>query len=44
MNTYVKDPITWSTGDKQSERQTGNQLTREELEQKRIEESKYEKT
>ena len=46
LNVYssVKDPITWPTEDKQQERSTQPQLTEEELEKKRIEESKYEKT
>ncbi len=43
MNTYVKDPLTWPTEEKRSEPQTDYQLTPEELEQKSIEESKYEK-
>ena len=42
LNTYssVKDPITWFPEEKQQEQP---QLTDEELEKKRIEESKYEK-
>jgi rubredoxin len=46
LNVYssVKDPITWPTEDKQQERSAQPQLTEEELEKKRIEESKYEKT
>ncbi len=43
MKTYVKDPITWPPKEKQQERQKEQQLTTEELEKKRIEESKYEK-
>ena len=44
MKTYVKDPITWPPNEKQREKQTEQKLTTEELENKRIEESKYEKT
>ncbi|MCL4429532.1 MAG: hypothetical protein M1167_02150 [Chloroflexi bacterium] len=43
MNTYVKDPLTWPPQEKKQE-QTAPQLTGEELEQKRIEDSKYERT
>jgi hypothetical protein len=42
MNTYVKDPVTWPTENKTQEQPINRQLTSEELEQKRIEESKYE--
>lgn len=44
MNIYssVNDPITWPEPEKQPTTQP--QLTEEELEKKRIEESKYEKT
>jgi len=43
MNTYssVKDPITWPVQEKEQSSQP--QLTEEELERKRIEESKYER-
>ena len=46
LNVYssVKDPITWPTEDKRQERLAQPQLSDEELEKKRIEESKYEKT
>lgn len=45
MNAYssVKDPITWPAIEKQQEHPAESHLTEEELEQKRIEESKYEK-
>jgi ribosomal protein S27AE len=45
LNTYssVKDPVTWSPEGKQQEQFAQPQLTEEELEKKRIEESKYEK-
>ena len=43
MNTYVKDPLTWPSEDKKQEQPTQNDFSNEELEQKRIEESKYEK-
>jgi hypothetical protein len=39
----VKDPVTWSPEGKQQEQVAPPQLTEEELEKKRIEESKYEK-
>ena len=44
LNIYssVKEPVTWSET-KQSEQLVPPQLTEEELEKKRIEESKYEK-
>jgi hypothetical protein len=41
VNTFVKDPITWTPNEKKSE-QPGSLLTIEELEKKRIEDSKYE--
>jgi NAD-dependent SIR2 family protein deacetylase len=46
MNAYssVKDPITWPPEEKQKQSSPEQQLTEEELEKKRIEESKYEKT
>ena len=46
LNVYssVKDPITWPKEDNQQERLAQPQLSEEELEKKRIEESKYEKT
>jgi hypothetical protein len=46
FNVYssVKDPITWPIEDRQQDRSVQSQLTEEELEKKRIEESKYEKT
>ncbi|MCW4024515.1 MAG: hypothetical protein NWF01_05710 [Candidatus Bathyarchaeota archaeon] len=41
MNSYVKDPITWpATETKQPQTST---ISEEELEEKRIEDSKYEK-
>lgn len=45
FNVYssVKDPITWPPEEKKQEHQT-DQLTEEELEQKRIEDSKYERS
>jgi len=45
INIYssVKDPISWPAGEKQQEQVAQNQLTEEELENKRIEDSKYEK-
>lgn len=45
LNIYssVKDPITWSPEAKQQQDATP-ELTEEELEKKRIEDSKYEKT
>jgi endogenous inhibitor of DNA gyrase (YacG/DUF329 family) len=42
MNTYVKDPLTWPPANKEFT-QTQYQLSDQELEQKHIEESKYEK-
>jgi hypothetical protein len=40
----VKDPITWPKQEKNQEQQTAEpQPTEEELEKKRIDESKYEK-
>jgi hypothetical protein len=44
MNAYVKDPVTWPTKEEKTLQLTETTLTREELKQKRIEESKYEKT
>lgn len=45
QNVYssVKDPITWPPEERQKEQITQPQLTEEELEKKRIEDSKYEK-
>ncbi len=44
LMSSVKDPITWPQQEKIQEEQTvGPQLTEEEQERKRIEESKYEK-
>jgi RNase P subunit RPR2 len=45
FNVYssVKDPVTWPPEEKKAE-QPAQQLTEEELEKKRIEESKYEST
>jgi NAD-dependent SIR2 family protein deacetylase len=45
MDTYssVKDPITWPPQAKQQQQPAEHELTAEELEKKRIEESKYEK-
>jgi ribosomal protein S27E len=44
LNIYssVKDPVTWPPQEKQQQTATP-ELTEEELEQKRIEDSKYEK-
>ncbi len=46
FNIYrsVKDPVTYPLQEKILERQTEPQLSEEELEKKRIEESKYEKS
>jgi ribosomal protein S27AE len=41
MNIFTKNPITWPTQEKQQ--QETSKLTEEELEKKRIEDSKYEK-
>jgi len=45
QNIYssVKDPVTWPSEAKPQEQVATPQLTEEELEKKRIEESKYEK-
>jgi len=45
LNTFssVKDPVTWPTEDKQREQVAQPQLTEEEMEKKRIEDSKYER-
>jgi ribosomal protein S27E len=45
LNVYssVKDPVTWPPQEKAFD-QTASQLTEEELEQKRIEDSKYERS
>ena len=45
MNIFssVKDPITWPPEEKQPEQAAQPQLTEEELEKKRIEDSKYER-
>jgi DNA-directed RNA polymerase subunit RPC12/RpoP len=45
LNVYssVKDPITYPPQENKSEEQTDHSLSEEELEKKRIEESKYEK-
>jgi hypothetical protein len=40
----VKDPVTYPPQEKSSEQQPETPLTEEELEKKRIEESKYEKS
>ena len=44
FNVYssVKESVTWPREDKQKSEQSERQLTEEELEKKRIEESKYE--
>jgi uncharacterized C2H2 Zn-finger protein len=42
MKTYVKDPITWPPKEKQQEPHADQSKT-EELEKKRLEESRYEK-
>jgi RNase P subunit RPR2 len=44
LNVYssVKDPVTWPPEEKQQKQVAQPQLTEEELEKKRIEESKYE--
>jgi len=46
MNTYssVKDPVTWPPEERQKQQVAQPQLTEEELEKKRIEDSKYERT
>jgi len=44
MNAYVKDPVTWPTKEEKTIQPSETTLSSEELEQKRIEESKYEKT
>jgi hypothetical protein len=43
MNAYIKDPVTWPSSKEESLRATETTLSREDLEQKRLEESKYEK-
>ncbi len=43
MSTYVKDPITWPPKERTAGR-PGDILSEEELENKRIEDSKYEKS
>lgn len=45
FNVYssVKDPVTWPAEEKQQQQSAQPQLTEEELEKKRIEDSKYEK-
>jgi hypothetical protein len=45
LNVYssVKDPVTWPPQEKASD-QPASQITEEELEQKRIEDSKYERS
>ena len=45
LNIYssVKDPVTWPPQEKTPEQSTTAQLSEEEQEKKRIEESKYEK-
>ena len=43
MYSSVKDPVTWPPQEKQQEHTAAPELTEEELEKKRIEESKYEK-
>jgi hypothetical protein len=46
FNLYssVKDPVTWPSQEKKQSEFDDNQLTEEELEKKRIEESKYERS
>jgi RNase P subunit RPR2 len=46
FNVYssVKDPVTWPPEEKKKAEQPEPQLSEEELEKKRIEESKYEKS
>ena len=46
LNIYssVKDPVTWPQQEKQQPSTVESQLSEEELEKKRIEDSKYEKT
>lgn len=46
FNVYssVKDPVTWPPEEKKKMEQPEQQLTEEELEKKRIEESKYERS
>jgi len=46
FNVYssVTDPVTWPLQEKKSEQPPESQLTEEEMERKRLEESKYERT
>jgi hypothetical protein len=46
LNIYssVKDPVTWPVEEKQQVETTPSPLSEEELEKKRIEESKYERS
>ncbi len=46
LNVYssVKDPVTWPLEEKKQQQAAESQLTEEELEKKRIEDSKYERT
>ena len=44
MRTGIKDSLTWPPEGKEQEQQLERQLTQEELEEKRIEESKYERS
>ena len=46
LNAYssVKDPVTWPSEEKHQEQAAQLQLTEEELEKKRIEDSKYERS
>ena len=43
ISSSVKDPVTWPSIEKQQQPATESKLTEEELEKKRIEDSKYEK-
>ena len=46
LNVYssVKDPVTWPPEERTQQQPAQPQLTEEELEKKRIEDSKYERT
>lgn len=41
IDTYVNDPLTWSKEEQEGKKE--EEMTKEELQQKRIEESKYER-
>ena len=44
MNAYIKDPITWPSKEEKTLQSTETSLSGEELEKKRIEDSKYEQS